>query len=793
MKTKTFLLLLVSIALFACKKDNGEDPIPSPNDVVPDPEGTVLISVMNRSNGNNDFKGIRITDAGNFYGSDWTFSGLGNMMGLGNIVTIPQSGYVAEYSARAGYGYVGKQSITNGYNSYECNFIRFWVEYTSETGAEIRYQYPFKGLSKELQLISNEIILENGSSAQGTVELKEMAPFKASVTSEWLRLSHSENGAFAVTARSENQNVSAREATVTVTGSNSETKTVKVIQQGAAPFMSIPENQKNISAASTASNGTIALTANTDWSVSSDVSWCTVAPSSGNGSAGVTYSIQQNNSGSERFASITFSAQGLESIKVTVTQDPPFMSIPEDQKNISANGTASNGTISLTADASWSVSSDASWCTVSPLSGNGNANVTYSIQQNNSGEKRIANITFSAQGIKSIKVTVTQNPFFSEGSGILGNPYIVTNAEQLALVSQYSSSYFRMTKDIDLTEYLKNSATGWTPFAFRGDFDGNGHTVSGLWIDRPSDQDAGLFSELRGKIGNLTLNISSKGIAGKNTGGIAAGVVGGTITNCSVNGTITGSDNTGGIAGWTSDGINTYSNITNCSVTGTITGGNGGNTGGIAGAASGTITNCSVNGTITGINSKYTGGIAGSLSYTSITKCKYNGTLSGINVGGIAGYANSHNYTLNYSYSQGNISGTIVAGGLIGVVTNYYTLSDSYSTAKVSVNGFNYACYAGGIVGKKEGNSSVTVSRCYYAGILSVSFSAGGSERKVGIAGEGSITSSFYDSSIAGTNIVDSSNGRTTAQMKQKSTYSQWDFNTVWNISEGTSYPTLRE
>jgi hypothetical protein len=252
MKTRTLLLLLISMTLFACKKDNDEDKIPSPNDVVPDPEGTVLISI----NGDNDFKGISISDAGNFYGftlhadagnyriNDWTFSGLGNMMGLGNIVTIPQSGYVAEYAVRAGYGYVGKENRINYYeSSYECNFIRFWVEYTSEAGAEIKYQYPFKGLNKEIQFTSNEIMLENRSSAKGIIELKEMAPFIASLTPdgttahEWLRLSHSENGAFAVTAKSGNQNVSAREAIVTIKGNNSDTKTVKVVQQGTTAQM----------------------------------------------------------------------------------------------------------------------------------------------------------------------------------------------------------------------------------------------------------------------------------------------------------------------------------------------------------------------------------------------------------------------------------------------------------------------------------------------------------------------------------------------------------------------------
>ncbi|HOK09845.1 MAG TPA: hypothetical protein PLJ10_09305, partial [Candidatus Hydrogenedens sp.] len=84
---------------------------------------------------------------------------------------------------------------------------------------------------------------------------------------------------------------------------------------------------------------------------------------------------------------------------------------------------------------------------------------------------------------------------------------------------------------------------------FRGSFDGNGHVISELYIDRPGESYVGLFSFVeKGSITNLKLYYAA--ISGKSiVGGVAGMILGGKIFNCIVSGRIQASSNCGGIAG----------------------------------------------------------------------------------------------------------------------------------------------------------------------------------------------------------------------------------------------------
>ena len=148
-----------------------------------------------------------------------------------------------------------------------------------------------------------------------------------------------------------------------------------------------------------------------------------------------------------------------------------------------------------------------------------------------------------------------------------------------------------LTADIDLT------GTEWTPVGnsgqtYNGTFDGQGHTITGLNISSPSEAVA-LFHNIGGggKVMNLQLkNVTYKGSTAM--GGIAHGN-NGTITACSVMGTLTNTTNNGAVGGIAA--IN-YGTITACWFNGTITGGS--NVGGIAvfnlnaGSYDGKITAC---------------------------------------------------------------------------------------------------------------------------------------------------------------------------------------------------------
>ncbi len=176
-----------------------------------------------------------------------------------------------------------------------------------------------------------------------------------------------------------------------------------------------------------------------------------------------------------------------------------------------------------------------------------------------------------------------------------GNTYTVYTANGLLAWNEAAQSDYTLnctlTADIDLT------GKEWTPVGnsgqtYNGTFDGQGHTITGLNISSPSEAVA-LFHNIGG--GGKVMNLQLKDVTYKGStamGGIAHGN-NGTITACSVMGTLTNTTNNGAVGGIAA--IN-YGTITACWFNGTITGGS--NVGGIAvfnfnaGSYDGKITAC---------------------------------------------------------------------------------------------------------------------------------------------------------------------------------------------------------
>lgn len=172
--------------------------------------------------------------------------------------------------------------------------------------------------------------------------------------------------------------------------------------------------------------------------------------------------------------------------------------------------------------------------------------------------------------------------------------YTVYNANGLLAWNEAAQSDY--TLNCTLTADINMTGKEWTPVGmsinYSGTFDGQGHTITGLNISSPSEAVA-LFGDIggAGKVMNLQLkDVTYKGSTAM--GGIAHGNSG-TITACSVTGTLTNTTNNGDVGGIAA--IN-YGTITACWFNGTITGGS--NVGGIAvfnlnaGSYDGKITAC---------------------------------------------------------------------------------------------------------------------------------------------------------------------------------------------------------
>jgi len=239
--------------------------------------------------------------------------------------------------------------------------------------------------------------------------------------------------------------------------------------------------------------------------------------------------------------------------------------------------------------------------------------------------------------------------------------YTVTSADGLMNVAELVNGgktdiNITLDKNIDLT------GKDWTPIgtsahnSYKGTFDGGGHTITGLTFTT-NDENVGLFGHL-------------------NRAGTVKNVV--------------------------MEGIQITSNQIN-----------GGSIGGVVGFSWGTIENCSVSGSVSG--TVYVGGVVGAQWGGSITGCSSSATVKGmVDVGGVVGQVNGTTITLTACYATGNVTleidpeKNISGGGLVGfnggssLLACYATgnvTSTGSSTGKVHIGGFlgdNYTTVTAG-------------------------------------------------------------------------------------------------
>ena len=216
------------------------------------------------------------------------------------------------------------------------------------------------------------------------------------------------------------------------------------------------------------------------------------------------------------------------------------------------------------------------------------------------------------------------NGFSGSGNGDADSPYLITTATELNEVRNNPEAHYKLMNNIDLTDWITENSPieGWEPInGFHGSLDGNGFVISGLWIERPTINNVGLFGSIAGGVIKRTGIIipDDKKIEGNNYVG---GFVGHTpyttaeisIDECFViGGTIEANGSAaGGILGYTSTNSITV-NIRNCYVANTTVLGADG-AGGLVGTAyrSINVENCYSTGIVKSTNNdKSAGGLIG--------------------------------------------------------------------------------------------------------------------------------------------------------------------------------------
>ena len=241
--------------------------------------------------------------------------------------------------------------------------------------------------------------------------------------------------------------------------------------------------------------------------------------------------------------------------------------------------------------------------------------------------------------------------------------YTVTSADGLMNIAELvnggkSDINITLTADIDLT------GKDWTPIgtdydnSYKGTFDGGGHTITGLTFTT-NDEFAGLFGWLNraGSVKNVVM-----------------------------------------------EGVQITSNQIY-----------GGSIGGVVGYGWGTIENCSVSGSVSG--TVYVGGVVGVQIGGSITGCSSSATVKGtVDVGGVAGQTNS-SATLTACYATGNViiemapKKNIAGGGLVGMNAGSSLLA-CYATGNVTSTGSSTGyMHIGGFLGNNYAN---VMTACYW-------------------------------------------------------------------------------
>ena len=331
----------------------------------------------------------------------------------------------------------------------------------------------------------------------------------------------------------------------------------------------------------------------------------------------------------------------------------------------------------------------------------------------------------------------TDTSDFSGGDGTAENPYIINTAAELDAVRNNLSAYYRLESDIDLTAYLSEGGdgyakwgeSGWDPIGsdsegFVGQFDGNSHKITGLYINRPESVSVGLFKNISSiymkdepVIKNFGVVISEAGVKGAdNVGGLLGYNSMAVIDGCYVTGgSVTGETFVGGLVGSQDVG----SVITGCYSESDVicdTVGSIGYAGGLLGGG-GSVENSYAGGDVTS-SGRNSGGLVGGMdtSMSSVSNCRAYGTVvsTADNTGGLIGRI--EDTSVSYSYAFGDVSGENYVGGLVGMEAGKSTVAQCQSMGDVTAAGD----YAGGIAGAQISppylDNYNIISSCYAGG-----------------------------------------------------------------------------
>lgn len=415
---------------------------------------------------------------------------------------------------------------------------------------------------------------------------------------------------------------------------------------------------------------------------------------------------------------------------------------------------------------------------------------------------------------------------YAGGSGTAEDPYQIYNFGQLQRVNQSLSAQFIQMADIDMSKAVdvENVPDGFTPIGFiyttpfKGVYDGNGKLLEKMRIEIAPPMynrlsAVALFAYTEGsEIRNVILKnakISNRGsdtsAPSTNQGNYTAGIVGfqksaGRIINCgNIDGHVTNNRTSNHMAAGIVGAIANSSVISGCYNTSYIESNNG------------------------------AGGITGSLSplggiTATIERCYNTGYIYSLagNVGGISAAINGAS-TIRECFNSGTIESRGIVGGIHGSGFNVQ-IENCYNTGDICIIRDDANPFAG--INGHFGSSAAyygKVTKCFSTGRFGMPSQTASEKARIGGIGGLRNAANMVNLEISYCKFLKIDNGlvkvlqayaanspypynpttdikwsdyasspHTDAEMQQQATYSSWDFENIWQFTEGSPYPQLR-
>jgi hypothetical protein len=328
------------------------------------------------------------------------------------------------------------------------------------------------------------------------------------------------------------------------------------------------------------------------------------------------------------------------------------------------------------------------------------------------------------------------------GEGTAVDPYRIADVSGLQAMATDLDAHYVLVADVDAsTASSWNGGLGFAPVGnasapFDGTFDGGGHAIFGLTVDRPGVRAVGLFGTV-GSRGTVTaVRLEGASITGGDAVGGLVGENDGAVTDSSVDGTVVGQELVGGLVG-----VN-RGTVADASSTATVTGGF--TVGGLVGLNEGGTVRASVAGGAV-VGDFHVGGLVGfNRLRGTVADVAASGAVTGSScVGGLVG--TSFDGEVTNAAASGDVSGTEQVGGLVGTIltTDPHTVADAAASGNVSGTE-----QVGGLVGANVALDASTVERSTATGTVTGTLRVGGLVGQNFAAGRGE--ASVVDSSATG-------------------------------------------